>query len=40
MEAILRAVLYSGFFSKREEFSRVETSSVASRGQQLMSLQT
>lgn len=26
--ATLRAVLYSGFFSKREEFSRVETSSV------------
>ena len=26
--ATLRAVLYSGFFSKRDEFSRVETSSV------------
>ena len=28
METIFRAVLYSGFFSKRELFSRVETSSV------------
>ena len=27
IETILRAVLYSGFFSKREECSRVETSS-------------
>ena len=27
METTLRAVLYSGFFWKREEFSRVDTSS-------------
>jgi hypothetical protein len=27
----LRAVLYSGFCSKREEFSRVETSSVGKK---------
>lgn len=27
METILRAVRYSGFFSKRVEFSRVEASS-------------
>lgn len=27
MAAILRAVLYSGFFWKSDEFSRVETSS-------------
>ena len=27
MAATLRAVLYSGFFSKREEFSSVEASS-------------
>ena len=34
MAAILRAVLYSGFFVKREEFSRVETSSrIARQGQ-------
>jgi len=32
MAATLRAVRYSGFFSKREEFSRVELSSVREKG--------
>ena len=35
MAATLRAVLYSGFFWKREEFSRVETSSIFARQGQL-----